>query len=52
MIAWTARGWTGDLLDYQARERLLVRRDVVWDGGEVRFNGIDREWLRKLRVLG
>lgn len=52
MIAWTSQGWTGDVLDWKAREQLLVRRDVIWENGEVRFCGLDREWLRELGVLG
>lgn len=51
MIAYRVRGWVGDVLSWQARERLLVRRDVVWDGEEVRLCGIDREWLRELGVI-
>ena len=51
MIAYNIRGY-GDQIDWQSRERLLVRRDVVWDGEEVRFSGVrDREWLRSIGVL-
>lgn len=50
-MIWTdVTRWTGDVIDRKMRDRLQVRKDVIWRDGEPQFNGIDREWLLSIKV--
>jgi hypothetical protein len=34
----------------EARQRLINKADLFWDGDTVWFSGIDREWLAEIKI--